>query len=245
MRLPPLALALLLAIASPPLFAAAARAGELIRYRTPDGSIGFVDDERRLPAGAEVLSRTPLEPPAPRPAAAASIAPAAPPEEAPPATAPPADRTPAGGAGHVPPATETPAPAADASSANPGCDAIVSPLDKVRCRSAHERRCSHYGLAAGCPLEQLAAAADWCARGAALREEIAGLDDEWEAARESLEQCRQHGGVRPDCETDELDEAEAARRTGERRVEALEEQCHAEGCLPGWVREGCESDPTS
>lgn len=236
MRLPPLALALLLAAAPLPLGAVPARAQELIRYRTHDGSIGFVDDEKRLPAGVEVLSRTPLDPPAPRPAPA---------EPAAAEVGLPADAAPAAGAAVMQQAKEAPASADGARGTAIDCNAIASPLDKVRCRSAHERRCSHYGLPASCPSEQIAAAGDWCARGAALREEIASLDDERDAARESLEQCRQRGGVRPDCETDELDAAEAALRTGERRVEALEEQCHAEGCLPGWVREGCEPDPTT
>lgn len=233
MHLRPLALSLLLAAASPPFGATLARAGELIRYRTPNGSIGFVDDEKRLPAGVEVLSRTPLDPPAPRPAAAVEAA-------------LPADTALAADAGVVAKTQDAPAPTSGrAGGIGIDCDAVASPLDAVRCRSEHEQRCSHYGLPVSCPPEKIAAAEDWCARGAALRAEIGSLDDERDAARESLEHCRQHGGIRPDCATDELDEAEAAVRTGERRIEALEEQCHAEGCLPGWVREGCNPAPQS
>jgi hypothetical protein len=220
MRLPLLALALVLVHAALP-----ATAREVIRYRTPDGSIGFVDDEKRLPAGVEVLSRTPLDPPAPRPAPPA-------------AAAEPADGQPALAAG----AAVTPEAGAAAADAEPDadCGTITGPLEKLRCRSRHEQRCSHFGLSPNCPRDRIAAAEGWCARGGALRDEIASLDDERDAARESLEQCRQRGGMRPDCETDELDLAEAAVRTGERRIEALEEQCHDEGCLPGWVREGCD-----
>lgn len=221
MRLPLLLLALLLAAPS-------ASGREVIRYRTPDGSIGFVDDEKRLPDGVEVLSRTPLDPPAPRPA------PAAP---APAEAELPLESAPTAGAALAPPIE--PAPAASETD----CAALANPLDKMRCRSAHEQRCSHFGLSAACPRERIAAAEDWCARGDALREEIASLDDERDAARASLDECRQRGGMRPDCETDEFDQAEAAVRTGERRIEALEEQCQAEGCLPGWVRESCEFEP--
>jgi hypothetical protein len=227
MRLPLLVLAFLLASAAP------ARAGELIRYRTPDGSIGFVDDEKRLPPGVEVLSRTPLEPPAPKPAPPAASAPEAA------AAADPAVAPLAAGAA-VAPATDDAAALADTD-----CESIADLLDKMRCRSAREHRCSHYGLPARCAPAEVAAAEQWCARGAALRAEIAGVDDELDAARERLEECRRSGGVRPDCETDELDEAENAVRVGELRVQALEEQCQDEGCLPGWVREGCELAPES
>jgi len=223
MRLPLLALVLLLAAAVP------ARAGELIRYRTADGSIGFVDDEKRLPPGVEVLSRTPLDPPAPKPAPAPEAA----------AAPDPAAEPLAAGAAVAPPLS------AAAAGADADCETLGNLLEKTRCRSAREKRCSHYGLPARCTPAEVLAAEDWCARGAALREEIASFDDERDAARNRLELCRRSGGVRPDCETDELDEAEGAVRTGERRIEALEEQCHDEGCLPGWVREGCERAPAS
>jgi hypothetical protein len=237
MRLPLLALGLLLAAA----VAVPAGAGELIRYRTADGSIGFVDDEKRLPPGVEVLSRTPLDPPAPKPppaapANAASEPPTVPLASESPATALGAPPLAAGAAVAPPPSAAGPEAPAD-------CEALANPLDKLRCRSAHEQRCSHYGLPARCSPAELTAAQDWCARGKALRTEIARYDDEREAARDRLELCRRTGGVRPDCETDELDEAEDRVRVGERRVEALEEQCHAEGCLPGWVREACELAP--
>jgi hypothetical protein len=136
-------------------------------------------------------------------------------------------------------------PPAPAAPADADCEALGNLLEKTRCRSAREKRCSHYGLPARCTPAEILAAEDWCARGAALREEIASYDDERDAARDRLELCRRNGGMRPDCETDELDEAEDQVRLGERRVQALEEQCHEEECLPGWVREGCELDPES
>ena len=45
------------------LAAAPAWAGEaLIRFRQADGTLGLVDDDDKLPPGAVVLERTPLEP---------------------------------------------------------------------------------------------------------------------------------------------------------------------------------------
>jgi hypothetical protein len=228
MRIPLLAFACLI-VALP------APAAEVIRYRTPDGSIGFVDDEKRLPPGVEVLSRTPLEPSAPKP---------------PPPLPPAAAELPASGVAGEPPASDVagaPGAAPDAAAASDpdeACETLENLLERTRCRSAREARCSHYGLSPGCKAQEIAAAEDWCARGAALREEIAGVDQERDAARERHEEClRDRGLLRPDCASEALEEAEHAARTGERRVEALEEQCHEEGCLPGWVREGCGYEP--
>jgi len=222
MRLPLVALLLLLA-------ALPARAGELIRYRTPDGSVGFVDDEKRLPPGVEVLSRSPLEPAAPRPPAPAP-APAAP------------DPAPAAATASSAPASAEPAPAAAADADAADCAALGNLLLRTRCRGAQEARCARLGLSPRCSPAQVADAESWCARGEALRQEIAHVDDERDAARERYAEC-QGRGVRPDCERDELDEAERAALVAERRVQALEDQCHDEGCLPGWVREGCEPEP--
>lgn len=213
----PLALLLLLVLALP------ASAGELIRYRTFEGTIGFVDDEKRLPPGVEVLSRTPLDPPASRVAA-----------EPPPA---PADAEPAA----LPAAAASLASSPeDGAAADDGdCDALHDLLARTRCRSAHEERCTHYGLPPRCSAEQIASAEGWCARSAALREELAGVDDARQTAQARHTACLRRSSLRPYCDRDELDEAEQAARVADRRIEALEEQCHAEGCLPGWVREQC------
>ncbi|HEY8494588.1 MAG TPA: hypothetical protein VIN04_11890 [Myxococcota bacterium] len=223
MHVPLLALLLLLA-------AAPAGAGEVIRYRNPDGSIGFVDDEKRLPPGVEVLSRTPLDPPAPPP-------------EPPPAAQPAADVAPESAAS--PSAPPPAAPASDHARAGDGedCDALGDRIARMRCRNQRERLCNHFGLPSGCTLAQVDAARAWCARGEELRAELAPLGDRLDAAREELERCRRRTSLNRVCETLELDEAERAVRTGERRVQALEEQCQDEGCLPGWVREGCALEP--
>jgi hypothetical protein len=206
------------------LLALPAFAGELIRYRTPDGSIGFVDDEKRLPPGVEVISRTPLDPPRPPPAPA----PEAPPtEDAASGALPGADAAVA--------TTPAAVPAADPAD----CAALEDALERTRCRTTREDRCYHHGLPASCTPAEITAAQDWCARGEALREEIAGLEDELEVAQARHDECLRRGGMRPDCDTEERDEAERAATVAERRVQALEEQCLEEGCLPGWVREGC------
>lgn len=210
------------------LLALPAFAGELIRYRTPDGGIGFVDDEKRLPPGVEVISRTPLDPPAP---------------PAPKATAPPPAEDAPSGALPSAGAAVTTAPAAVPTADSADCAALENPLERTRCRTTRESRCHHHGLPASCKPAEITAAQDWCARGEALRAEIAGLDDDLDAAQTRHDECLRRGGMRPDCDTEERDEAERAASVAERRVEALEEQCHEEGCLPGWVREGCAFSP--
>ncbi|HSJ99382.1 MAG TPA: hypothetical protein VLC53_20060, partial [Myxococcota bacterium] len=145
MRIPLLAFAwLIVALPAP--------AAEVIRYRTPDGSIGFVDDEKRLPPGVEVLSRMPLEPAAPKP---------------PPPVPPAAGEPPASGVAGEPPAAsvaDEPSAAPDALSASDpdeACEALENLLERTRCRSAREARCSHYGLSPGCKAAEIAAAEDW------------------------------------------------------------------------------------
>lgn len=44
-----------------------ALAGELLTYRTPDGSLGITDDPKLVPAGSEILRRDPETPPRGRP----------------------------------------------------------------------------------------------------------------------------------------------------------------------------------
>jgi hypothetical protein len=218
MRMPSFAAAAPLALLLSGLPAAA---GELIRYRGADGSVGFVDDEKRLPPGVEVVSRTPIE----------RSAPAAPVADAAPAPDEPVDGEPA--------ALEATTPVGD----DTDCEALANLLERTRCRGAREAHCSHYGLSPRCKPDQIAAARDWCGRGEALRVEIAHLTDERDTARERQEECLRRGARSRRCDEEALEEAERAALVAERRVEALEEQCHDEGCLPGWVREGCAFEP--
>ncbi|HVP30516.1 MAG TPA: hypothetical protein VMW35_15270 [Myxococcota bacterium] len=62
-----------------------ASAGDLLRYRLPDGTVGLTDDPSKLPAGAVVESRRKAAPPPAPPAAASPAA------ETPSAVDPPAD----------------------------------------------------------------------------------------------------------------------------------------------------------
>lgn len=223
MRIPTLAPALALVLLALP-----ATAGELIRYRTPDGSLGFVDDEKRLPPGVEVVSRTPLE-----------------------RSAPPPPAEPAASAAATPPGEPALDAAETAMSAEPAvppgvdadCEALADPIARTRCRGAREQRCGHYGLSPRCAPAEIAAARDWCARSEALRVEIAAVEDEADAARDRYDACVRRSTWRRSCDTGEVDDSERAARVAERRVEALEAQCHDEGCLPGWVREGCTFEP--
>jgi hypothetical protein len=206
----------LLALALP------ASAGELIRYRAPDGSIGFVDDEKRLPAGVEVISRTPLDPP--RPAPAADVA-------EPEATA-------AAGAT----AGDPSAPQGDEAAA--ACEDLADLRARTRCWRDRGERCGHHGLRSRCAAAEIATAEEWCARGDELRAELSALDEAHGEAQARIDAC-QRSGIRPQCAGEELEQADRALRGWERRMEALEEQCQAEECLPGWVREGCGFEPSS
>lgn len=221
-----LAALLLLVVALP------SGAGELIRYRTADGSIGFVDDEKRLPAGVEILSRSPLDPPAP-PAVAPAPAPAV--EGAPPAIA-----------GEIGAAADAEAAAASEDAGPVPCEELTDLRESTRCWRERSERCSHHGLSSRCAPTQLSTAEEWCARGEELRAELPAIEEAHDLAEERAAACERSGGmIAPDCDTEELEDAGHALRGWERRMEALEEQCHAEECLPGWVREGCAFDPSS
>jgi hypothetical protein len=235
--------ALLLVLALP------ASAGELIRYRTAGGDVGFVDDERRLPAGVEVLSRTPLEPPRPAAEAApsagddAAVEPASPPPATGPVT-PEGDAATAAG-DDAAPGGDTESAAAGAPAGPEDCAALPDLLARTRCWRERAVHCEHLGLAARCTPAEIARAEEWCARGEALRAEQPELDAARARARERAGACRDEDPFADGCDGEELAEAERAARAWELRMEALEEQCHAEGCFPGWVRERCLFDPAS
>jgi hypothetical protein len=173
-----------------------------------------------------VVSRTPIERAAPPPP------PAAEPPPAPAQTAPsPAEPV-----------------AVEASLAAPGadeadCEALTDLLARTRCRALREERCSHFGLSPRCAPAQIASAREWCARSEALRLEIASIADERDAARERHAACMRTGPRPRRCDDEALADAERAALVAERRVDALEAQCHDEGCVPGWVREGCAFEP--
>ncbi len=195
--------------------------GELVRYRAVDGSLGFVDDERRLPPGAVVLSRTPLSPPT-----AAAEAPSVDDAEA--------GVTDAGeGIGE---ATGTLLVATD-----PGdCNAYTARSEQLRCWQERGERCTHFGMALRCAPEDIEAAEDWCQRGESLRTEQPPIEEFLAEAVESHRACKSSARPGGDCSRDEVAEAERAAEVWELRLAALEEQCQEQGCLPGWVRESCE-----
>lgn len=178
------ALALALAALAP-----AARAGELIRFRTAEGVLGLVDEEEKLPAGATILSR---EPKRERPAAPAG------PDEA----------GEAGAAALRPGARTLPAPAAPSEDAPPE--------------------------------DEAAGVARWCERATQLRLAREGAEADLEDARERYERCRTAATY---CSEREVEDAEDRLEESEAREEDLAIECRRADCLPGWVREGCDTLP--
>ncbi len=205
--------ALLLALLAEPAFA-----GELVRYRTADGSVGFVDDERRLPPDAIIVSRTPL-----------ASAPAASPVEAPKRQS----RISAEG-GEATAATDAVADEPRDCATYPGRSA------QLACWRDHGTTCSRFGLSLRCAAEDLAMAKSWCDRGASLRSERPPIEERLAVAIENHRACE--SGSRPgtECSREDVLEAQRAADVWDLRVTALEEQCHEQSCMPGWVRASCE-----
>lgn len=212
----PIVVALLLVFLAGP-----TSAGELVRYRTADGAVGFVDDERRLPPDAIVVSRTPLT--SPPPAAAAA-------EER---NSDGAD----GDATGAEPDADAVAPAADVAIAD--CGSHPERSAQLACWREQGARCNHFGLPLRCTPDAIAAAESWCDRGESLRSEWTRIEDRLTIAAEEHRACK--SGSRPgaDCSREEVVEAERAVEVWDLRLAALEEQCHEQGCMPGWVRSSC------
>ncbi len=203
-----------------------AAAGEVLRYRAADGSLGFVDDERRLPPDAVILSRTPRTS---RPATtAASTRDAAAPAE-------PAEAATASSAG----TNGTPATAEAGD-----CDSYPERQDRLRCWHDRGTRCTRFGLPLRCDPKELAAAQGWCRKGTSLRSERTPIDDQLAAALEDFRACKSRSRPGSACSREELLTAEREVEVWELRLTALEEQCHEQDCLPGWVRESCEDVTT-
>ena len=188
-------------------------AGELVRYRTADGSIGFVDDERRLPPDAIIVSRTPLTQPA--------------------AAAKPPSQEPAEGSEAVEVADAMAGEIRD-------CASYAEQSAQLACWRDRGTRCSRFGLPLRCAPEELAAAESWCDRGVSLRSERTPIEDQLAIAIENHRACKSSSSPGTDCSREEVLEAERAAEVWDLRLAALEEQCHEQGCMPGWVRESCE-----
>jgi len=185
----PLAAAVLvLAVLSAP-----ARADELIRFRTPDGVLGLVDHEDKVPPGAAILSRDP------KPARAAQ------------------------------PALD-PGPAADEE----------APADAAAPRQAAAHAfpaAPAEGAAAG---DEAALIADWCQQSTDIRRAREQAEVDAERARESYEKCRL---VDSYCSEREVEAADERLEDALADEEEIADACRRAECLPGWIREGCESLP--
>jgi hypothetical protein len=205
--------------------AGSAMGGELVRYRSPDGSLGFVDDERRVPPGSVVLSRSPLSAPSPPTDTALSN----------PAEMAVFTDSIADGELDGPSTDDAPIPSDVAE-----CGSYADRSDQLRCWRERGAHCTHFGMALRCAPADIAAAQSWCERGELLRSEQTPIEEQLADAVESLRACK--SGARPggDCPRDDVDEAERAAEVWDLRFTALEEQCQEQGCLPGWVRESCE-----
>ncbi len=204
----PIVVALLLVLLAGPI-----SAGELVRYRTADGSVGFVDDERRLPPDAIIVSRSPLTSPAPA------------------REGPHADT-----AAHMTPGDPDDAGAGEVRD----CTSDAARGDSLACWREHGERCRRFGLALRCAPDELATARGWCERGELLRREWTPIEDRLATAVESHRACKSSSRPGTDCSREEVLDAERAVEVWDLRIAALEEQCHEQGCLPGWVRESCE-----
>ena len=207
----------------------ATSAGELVRYRTADGAVGFVDDERRLPPDAVVVSRTPLT----RPPAAAAAAGVRSPDGEDRGAAGDATGVAAGEAGD-----DAVAPAADEARAD--CGAYPERSAQLACWQEQGGRCRHFGLPLRCTPEAIATAERWCDRGESLRSEWTPIEDRLASAVEEHRACKSSSRPGTECSREEVIEAERAVDVWDLRLTALEDQCHEQGCMPGWVRSSCE-----
>lgn len=209
------------------LLAGPTSAGELVRYRTADGAVGFVDDERRLPPDAIIVSRTPLTSP---PAAAQMPSPDT------------ADRSEPTGSADVAANDATGEDVAVLATAGEvrDCAAYAERSAQLACWREHGERCSRFGLPLRCAPEELAAAESWCDRGESLRSEWTPIEDHLAIAAENHRACKSSSRPGADCSRDEVLDAERAVEVWDLRLAALEEQCHEQGCMPGWVRESCK-----
>lgn len=192
-----------------------ADAGELVRYRLPDGSVGLTDDASKLPPGALVESRRkPTSSPSASPATAAEpVAPPAAPAEATPPPVTPPEATPAG-EGRV----------------------VAAPLDVTSFGSDRAPRCRRYDLPPTCSARELELADGWAHRGWRARDDLTRAEGALAAEEDRYEWCKSHT-VRPICPDEDVERAKEKVAVAERALDTLEEHCRHEGCLPGWLRE--------
>ena len=207
------------------LAAAPAWAGdELIRFRQPDGTLGLVDDDDKLPPGAVVLERTPLS----RPSEAAPVA-SDPGLSAEIGAEAEEDSEREHRPGRLilsPSRSSAPAPAA------------ADPLDAEAARD-NAALCLRYHLDSGCTESERQVAADWCQRSGEARGLLEQAEEEMELAQEEFDRCDDLSGSYY-CPRIRLDAAQSVLAKEEAAVERLQNECRKEDCLPGWTREGCE-----
>jgi hypothetical protein len=102
--------------------------------------------------------------------------------------------------------------------------------------------CARFGLGRGCAAAEVTDARAWCARSGPARRALADAEEGLAAEEEAYERCRSVDGFypTPHCSRADLERAETAVAEAVAAEEALEEACRTGGCLPGWIREGCE-----
>jgi hypothetical protein len=209
------------------LVAAPVRSGdELIRFRQADGTLGLVDDDDKLPPGAVVLERTPLQRPSDAPAAAEHE------DEAEEEAALSADDE--GDESEHTPGTFTIEPRSEGE-----VDAAErTPVDPEAAR-ANASLCLRYHLDSDCTDRDREVAAGWCRRSNEVRDLLDRAEEELELAQEEFDRCDDLSGSYY-CSRLRLDAALSTFAKQEVAMERMENECRKEDCLPGWTREGCE-----
>jgi hypothetical protein len=103
--------------------------------------------------------------------------------------------------------------------------------------------CARFGLGRGCAAEELDTARQWCERSRPARQAIGDAEQALEREEERYEDCRSVQGFfpTPRCSQADLERAEAVLAQAQSAEETLEEDCRTAGCLPGWIREGCQA----
>jgi hypothetical protein len=203
---------------------------ELIRFRQADGTLGLVDDDDKLPPGAVVLERTPLQRPSESPATTED-------EAAPSAddgSAAADDDDEEGGEAEHTPGTFTIEPSSGVEVGAAG----RTPVDPEAAR-ANASLCMRYHLDSDCTEGDRQVAAGWCRRSNEARDLLDRAEEELELAQEEFDRCDDLSGSYY-CSRLRLDAALSTFAKEEAAVERMGNECRKEDCLPGWTREGCE-----
>jgi hypothetical protein len=106
--------------------------------------------------------------------------------------------------------------------------------DGVEAARGLSDRCRRFELPPGCSEDEVSWAGSWAARAEKLRTEIKQAEEHVDWYQRSYDECdRSAARV---CSTRQVDHAKEELAARESALDALEEECKREGCLPGWLR---------